>query len=141
MRNPTQLEHSERKSHHGEVSRCRRLRALAGEASRWHRPSHAGTGFGITSAIAWPLDDRDVNFSADRVGRRQFIGKQSYGYLELQQYGYDGKTFRVTSQQKVFRTENLNGWNLMERPIRNGIPDGDDLLLAFSAKEKSARRD
>lgn len=96
---------------------------------------HAGTGFGITSAIAWPLDDRDVNFSADRVGRRQFIGKQSYGYLELQQYGYDGKTFRVTGQQKVFPTENLGGWNLMERPIRNGIPDGDDLLLAFSAKE------
>jgi len=96
---------------------------------------HAGTGFGITSAIAWPLDDRDVNFSADRVGRRQFIGKQSYGYLELQQYSFDGKTFRVTNQQKVFRTENIGGWNLMERPIRNGIPDGDDLLLAFSAKE------
>jgi len=96
---------------------------------------HAGTGFGITSAIAWPLDDRDVNFSSDRVGRRQFIGKQSYGYLELQQYSFDGKTFRVTSQQKVFRTENIGGWNLMERPIRNGIPDGDDLLLAFSAKE------
>src|SRR5688572_18535546 len=93
---------------------------------------HAGTGFGITSAIAWPLDDRDVNFSADRVGRRQFIGKQSHGYLELQQFGYDGKTFRVTSQQKVFRTENIGGWNLMERPIRNGIPDGEDLLLAFS---------
>jgi hypothetical protein len=96
---------------------------------------HAGTGFGLSSAIAWPVDDRDVNFSADRVGRRQFMGKQSYGYLELQQYRYDGKAFRVTGQQKVFRTENLNGWNLLERPIRNGIPDGDDLLLAFSAKE------
>ena len=32
--------------------------------------AHAGTGFGITSAIAWPLDDRDLNFSPDRVGRR-----------------------------------------------------------------------
>jgi hypothetical protein len=97
--------------------------------------SHAGTGFGISSAVAWPLDDRDLDFSPDRVGRRQFIGKQAYGYLELQQYRYDGKTFQVTGQQKVFRTENVSGWNLMERPIRNGIPDEQDLLLAFSARE------
>ena len=96
---------------------------------------HAGSGFGLVTAQAWPLHDRDINFSADRVGRRAYGGSQIYEYLELQHYRYDGKAFRVTGEQKIHRNQDFLGWNIGERPIRNGIADGDDLLLALSARE------
>ena len=102
---------------------------------------HAGSGFGLVTAQAWPLHDKDINFSADRIGRRAYTGSQMYEYLELQQYQYDGKTFRVTGQQKIYRNQDFSGWNIGERPIRNGIADGDDLLLALSARETGRSSD
>ena len=56
---------------------------------------HAGTGFGLSTAQAWPQHDRDLGHNADRIGRRAYPGAQAHEYLELQQLSYDGSRFRA----------------------------------------------
>ena len=82
---------------------------------------HAGTGFGISTAIAW---------TPDRAG--VFEESESYDYLELYQFSFDGTTFKVTSSKRLDYGELLKGFAHVGRPISNAMPDGDDLLLATS---------
>jgi hypothetical protein len=84
---------------------------------------HAGTGFGTSQVEAWPA-------AADRP----FKGAEAFEYMELQQYGYDGRTFRVDATERVPYHELLPGWTLYNPGISNAIPDGDDLLQPLSAK-------
>jgi hypothetical protein len=101
---------------------------------------HAGTGFGLGTAQAWPLDDRDLGHSPDRVGRRAYPGQESYEYLELFQFAYDGRTFHASQPEHVPKTREVDGWMLDSNPIRNGIPDGDDLLLAYCCRRAGTDR-
>jgi hypothetical protein len=84
---------------------------------------HAGTGFGTSQVEAWPAE-------ADRP----FKNTQVFAYMELQQYSYDGRVFRVDSTERIFYDELLSGWSLYNPGIANAIPDGDDLLQPLSAK-------
>lgn len=81
----------------------------------------AGTGFGLTEAVAWPTG-----------GEVEFRGPDHYEYLELQQYSYDGNQFRVLSSEHVEVDNLLSGWTLYGGPLSNAIPDGDDLLFAMA---------
>ncbi len=96
---------------------------------------HAGTGFGLSTAQAWPQHDRDLGHHADRIGRRAYPGSQAYEYLELQQLSYDGTRFRAEKAEALVKSRATVGdWVLASNPIRNGIPDGDDLLLPYRCR-------
>jgi hypothetical protein len=109
---------------------------------------HAGTGFGIGMALAWPVKGLGPYKRADLAAalsrydgggsydRQALFGSpdQSYMYHELQQYRYDGKTFQITSKERFFATEWIPGWDLFNRGFSTAIPDGDDLLLPMSGK-------
>lgn len=82
---------------------------------------HAGTGFSVTQVLAWPLG-----------GSGAYRGSEHYEYLELQQYSYDGKAFRMLNTQRIQEDELLSGWVLSNPPIRNAIPDGNDLLMGMA---------
>jgi hypothetical protein len=93
---------------------------------------HAGTGFGLCQAVSWPLDDRRSEQTPGLGSRRAFAGAESYQYLELQQYRYDGGEFRVLSTTRAAYGELLEGWVLSNPAMRNAIAAGDDLLLGIS---------
>ena len=96
---------------------------------------HAGTGFGLSTAQAWPQHDRDLGHNADRIGRRAYPGPQAHEYLELQQLSYDGTRFRAEKAEALVEGRaSVGEWFLAGNPIRNGIADGDDLLLPYSCR-------
>ena len=96
---------------------------------------HAGTGFGLSTAQAWPQHDRDLGHNADRIGRRAYPGPQAHEYLELQQLSYDGTRFRAEKAEALVEGRaSVGDWFLAGNPIRNGIADGDDLLLPYSCR-------
>ena len=109
---------------------------------------HAGTGFGIMQAVAWPAkgpgpykptDIADALSRYERGGsydRIALLGgpDQAFMYYEVQQYCYDGKTFQITSKERVVATEWIPGWDLFSHSLCTAIPDGDDLLLPMSGK-------
>ncbi len=96
---------------------------------------HAGTGFGLSTAQAWPQHDRDLGHNADRIGRRAYPGAQAYEYLEFQQLSYDGTRFRAEKAEPLVEGRaSVGDWFLAGNPIRNGIADGDDLLLPYSCR-------
>lgn len=82
---------------------------------------HAGTGFSVTQVLAWPVD-----------GATAYRGSDHYEYLELQQYSFDGKNFRILSTHRIQENQLLSGNVLSNPPIRNAIPDGDDLLMGMA---------
>lgn len=75
---------------------------------------HAGTGFGVASALSWPaaVGDQirgDVWWTTDPRGIGPFMGDEYHNYFEVQQYQYDGKEFKVTETRKIVETELLPG--------------------------------
>ncbi len=100
---------------------------------------HAGTGFGINHAHAWPLDDSDLVNEVQRKGRRAFQGDQAFSQLEVYQFAFDGRKFQVTSRQELALADLLSGWQYGTSPLTNAIPDGDDLLTA-AAVAKPGRK-
>ena len=100
---------------------------------------HAGTGFGVVSVVAWPLDDSDLVKEVQRKGRRAAQGSESYRYLEIHQFVYDGKTFKIVSQDKVGVQDFVPGWTFVTSGLANGIPDGDDILMP-TAMEKPGQQ-
>lgn len=89
----------------------------------------AGTGFGLSEVVAWPVG-----------GEVEFRGPDHYEYLELQQFSYDGQLFSVLSSQHVEVGELLSRWTLYGGPLTNAIPDGDDLLFGMAGGEVNRGR-
>lgn len=85
---------------------------------------HAGTGFGMCIAAYNDLD-KTGNYKFRLETRRD---------VELFQFAYDGKDFKVL-QKEIFKSRSLlSGWDLMGNFITNAIPDGKDLLYVMMAK-------
>ena len=96
---------------------------------------HAGTGFGVCDAEAWPLvGNKSHGYATGRTG-----GPGTYEYHELQQYSYD-RTFKVESSERIFYDEWLPGLTMYNAGLSMAIPDGDDLLQPFSVQGKPDRR-
>ena len=66
---------------------------------------HAGTGFGLNLAIAWPLDDP----GPPPYSVFDYRGSESYRYFEVHQLSYDGETFRLLESKRRGGDELLDG--------------------------------
>ena len=92
---------------------------------------HAGTGFGMNQAIAWPSGEPEgpppyrVNY---------FRGAEGYQYLEVHQFSYDGQEFRVEKTERVSLTGMFAGWAVLDGAMTNAIPDGEDFLIGVRAE-------
>lgn len=95
---------------------------------------HAGTGFGLCSVRGFPLDSKggvNVRFLGD-------LKVKTLVMFELQQYRYDGRQFFIESSELVAPCDLLEGCVLINPPIGNGIPDGDDILIGFVCESAGA---
>ena len=106
---------------------------------------HAGTGFGLNQSIAWRTQyPGPPPYGVNMFGRDPATGgpsrpAESYDYLELHQFSYDGRNFRVVKTERVSHRELLPGWTIGDGGLTNAIPDGDDLLLAMSGGKEAGR--
>ncbi len=89
---------------------------------------HAGTGFGISQAISHTLD---------RTGHFDYR-EHSDRFIELFQFAYDGKEFRVLEKERVELETLLPKWELAGLGLSNAIPDANDLLFCMTAKRDDA---
>lgn len=90
---------------------------------------HAGTGFGMSHIIGFPVDatGRPLPHGAWNYDDR-------YVAVELQQYRYDGSTFTVERSELMPFTTLLDGWEFTSMPLGHCLADGDDLLNGFVGK-------
>jgi hypothetical protein len=96
----------------------------------------AGTGFGILGAEAWPpVGNKSHGYASGRTG-----GPGTYEYLEIQQYRFDGRAFRVEGTERVYYDQLLPGWTIYNPGLSTAIADGDDLLQAFASSAGADRR-
>lgn len=85
---------------------------------------HAGTGFGLATALGYPPDHSQHSPHA---------APDLYRFHELQQYVFDGAVFWIRSSELFPDGLLPGGWRLCNRPLSNAIRDGDDLLFALVA--------
>ncbi len=97
---------------------------------------HAGTGFGLTHAAAWPKDGSKSFHSATRRGITMFERNEFYSFWELHQFAYDGREFRVVKSEPVQFHDLLPGWVISFGGMTSAIPDGDDMLLPISGGQE-----
>jgi hypothetical protein len=90
---------------------------------------HAGTGFGAEFAWAYAVegDDRSKPYPG------AFRGEKEFAFWELRQFAFDGATFSVTRVDRLDVGTAVSGHTLFGGPLHAAIPDGDDLLLAYTA--------
>lgn len=86
---------------------------------------HAGTGFAVGPLIGFPADLSD-RIPGHRRNRRT--------HIELYQLAYDGATFSVARTDRLAFNELLPGWDIVNRGLSPGLPDGDDLLNGLVAR-------
>ncbi len=83
---------------------------------------HAGTGFGINQSISLALDSN---------GAPNWKSQWSHE-VEVRQFTYDGRHFRVVKLQTMTEAHPLragqSGWMITAPGLTTAIPDGDDLL-------------
>lgn len=83
---------------------------------------HAGTGFGLAAVHGYPVS------LADKEDTHVDVNSDIYMRLEMLQYAYDGKEFKITHRQQIASEDMLPGTNVMYLGTCSGIPSGDDLL-------------
>ena len=92
---------------------------------------HAGTGFGLAEVQGVPLDK---DGKAATYG--WWLVDEPYIALELQQYRYDGKRFRIEKTEAVANDGLLDGWVFLAIPLFNLCAGGDELMGGFAAIPK-----
>ncbi|MBI2300071.1 MAG: hypothetical protein HYU66_14200 [Armatimonadetes bacterium] len=89
---------------------------------------HAGTGFGVTEVLSYPLND---------AGTFRWDDPHA-DYVELLQLGYDGRRVRLVGRDRRDAERPLRlgreGWVLTVPGLSMAIPDGEELLFPCSAK-------
>jgi len=98
---------------------------------------HAGTGFGISLVQAW----KKLPPGPPPYSQNSFADAEAYSDLEVQQYAFDGRTFRVTSSRRCALTDLLQGWRISNGGLTNAVADGDDLLVAMVGTERRGNAD
>ena len=61
---------------------------------------HAGTGFGLSLAQAW----KSSPDGPPPYLQNSYAGAEAYGYLEFQQFAFDGRTFSRHGTRSAFRS-------------------------------------
>jgi len=80
---------------------------------------HTGTGFGMSTVIGFPKD-----FSQKRPWR----DPDHLQYIQLYQFTYDGKVFRITETERM-PSILANDWESVGPGLSPTLPDKDDLLF------------
>lgn len=94
---------------------------------------HAGTGFAISTIIAHPAD-RIIHWAGS------LKEDEAYQAMELQQYRYDGENFVIVESRVLDADQLCAGWRIRGPGLCSAIPDGDDLLMGFSATQQDGKR-
>ena len=85
---------------------------------------HAGTGFALCTQWGYPVDAKSTFWTL----------KKTFSQTMMQQYEYDGRTFRILTSGVVDRDRLVPGHVFSTMGLRNAIPDGTDLLTAISTQ-------
>lgn len=85
---------------------------------------HAGTGFGLSYALLYVLDQ----------GGHYDYREHRERWLEFFQFGYDGRKFQILKKERTEWKTLLPNWKFAGEGLPNAIPDGRDLLLSMTAK-------
>lgn len=92
---------------------------------------HAGTGFGLSMVQAWKI----LVDGPPPYLQGSYRDAESYSYWDVQQFAFDGKSFRVTGIERVMLDQMLPGWVIPNGGLNNAIADGDDMLVAMVGKQ------
>ena len=96
---------------------------------------HAGTGFAFCEALDFPMKSDGSYDKRDKT-------RGMVRLTELQQLRFDGQDFRCPRIDTWTDANPLQApgskWKITCPPLRMGIPDGDDLLLAVAATSNDA---
>ena len=84
---------------------------------------HAGTGFGAAQVEGWTAD-RDAPFK----------GPETYEFMEIYQFAYDGRSFQVTRSDRIEFDRLLAGTLLNNPGLSAALADGDDLLFPMGGQ-------
>ena len=87
---------------------------------------HAGTGFGLSAAHGYPLK------LAQQEDTHLDVKSDIFGQLELMQFAFDGRTFRVTERRRLDLDELLPGHQVQFLALGAAIPSRDDLLSGIT---------
>lgn len=98
---------------------------------------HAGTGFGLSLAQAW----KTLQSGPPPYLQNSYAGAEAHGYLEFQQFEFDGRRFSVTHTDRVPFGKLLEGWHISNGGLTNALADGDDLLVAMVGKSQQRDRE
>lgn len=90
---------------------------------------HAGTGFGMSHVIGFPVDEAG---NVKVYGESEIV--DGYAAVEVQQFRYDAKRFIVEHTEMMPFDALLKGWEFTSMPLGNCLPDGDDLLDGLVGK-------
>jgi hypothetical protein len=94
---------------------------------------HAGTGFAAGQVLGYPAD-REVK------SRGFLTEEERYHRWEIQQYAWDGASFRVTETAAPAAGDLLAGWELTSPGLSYTLPAGEDLLMGFAGNRPGAER-
>ena len=91
---------------------------------------HAGTGFGLCEALDFPMYEGCYYKKEDKR-------KSMVRIVEVRQFAYDGKQFRITATEAYDAERKLTApgsdWALVWPGLRQAVADGDDLLYPVLA--------
>ncbi|MBL9213955.1 MAG: hypothetical protein JNG83_00615 [Opitutaceae bacterium] len=101
---------------------------------------HAGTGFALSTAAAWPLDaSESVLYTApDRIGYAAYGDARRYRFFEVYQLRYDGAHFTISAPVKLADTDFFPGFRVSSAGMACAIADGDDLLTGLTVHRLGA---
>lgn len=98
---------------------------------------HAGTGFGLSMVQAWKI----LKAGPPPYQQNGYADAEAFGYLEFQQFAFDGRRFTVTHAERVPFNKLLEGWHISNGGMTNALPDGDDLLVMMTGKSQQRDRE
>jgi predicted amidohydrolase len=85
---------------------------------------HAGSGFAVCHQRAFAADGKSNYLALEKPFERRV----------LQEYQYDGATFRIVRHEVVEEDQFIPGHLFSQMSVGNAIPAGTDLLVAVSTK-------
>lgn len=88
--------------------------------------AHAGTGFGVSVALA------RRKAANDHPNGATFTEAENYQYYEIFQLAYDGSRLKMTDSARVPPDQMVSGWWVSNSGLSNAIPSGEDLILGMT---------
>lgn len=101
---------------------------------------HAGTGFAMVTAAAWPAGPGEMPGYTfpDRIGYGAFLGDKAYRFFELHQLSYDGTDFKVGAPERIAMEEFLPGYKFVSGGFGCALADGEDLIIGLTGTRRGA---